>query len=116
MSAENPSAAQPSPPATQDKTHLIIAGLEKRLEEMSASNKQNMDDITSESAKGLEKVVELMEKRFKANGADLTALLKRSEKNNITALEKVIENATHLQEETSRRQKIEFERIARKTE
>ena len=83
---------------------------------MSASNKQNMDDITSESAKGLEKVVELTEKRFKANGVDMTALLKRSEKNNITALEKVIENATHLQEETSRRQKIEFERIARKAE
>ena len=47
---------------------------------MSASNKQNMDDITSESAKGLGKVVELMEKRFKANRADMTALLKRSEK------------------------------------
>ena len=80
LSAENPSAAQARPQAIQEKTHQIIAGLEKRLEEMSASNKQNMDDITSESAKGLEKVVELREKRFKANGVDMTTLLKRSEK------------------------------------
>ena len=87
----------------QGKMHLVIAGFDKRLEEMSASNKQNKDNITTESAEGLEKVVELMEKMFKANGVDMTALLKRSEKNNITALEKVIKNATQLQEETSRR-------------
>ena len=74
-----------------------------------------MEDITTESAKGLEKVVGIMENRMKTNGEEMT-LLKRSEQNNTTALEKVIEKATQNQEEIARLQKIEFQRMTWKAE
>ena len=39
-----------------------------------------MDDITLESKKSLEIVVQIVEKKTKENGNEITALLKRSKK------------------------------------